>query len=54
MWEILNANNWRWGSDTYLTRADAEKELHGFFRGVHGVDLKKFTIREIQLPPPPY
>ena len=47
MWEIVNVNNWRWGRDTYATRKDAENELKSFWKGVHGVDLKKFTIRQV-------
>lgn len=46
MWEILNANLWRWGNETYPTREAAERELREFWRGVSGVDLKKFTIRK--------
>jgi hypothetical protein len=44
-WEILNANNFRWGDETYATREAADAELRSFFKGVSGVDLKKFTIR---------
>lgn len=54
MWEILNANQWRWGTETYPSREAAERELKTFWKGVQGVDLKKFTIREIVLAPPPY
>lgn len=50
MWEILNANNFRWGRETYSTREAAEIELKTFWRGVHGVNLKKFTIREVHPP----
>lgn len=46
-WEILNANNFRWGRETYPTKEAAETELKTFWRGVHGVDLKKFMIREV-------
>jgi hypothetical protein len=46
-WEILNANNIRWGSETYPTREAAQEELRKFWRGVHGVNLKKFTIKEV-------
>jgi hypothetical protein len=49
-WEILNANNFRWGRETYPTREAAETELKTFWRGVHGVDLKKFSIREVPAP----
>jgi hypothetical protein len=47
MWEILNAHMWRWGHETYPTREAAEAELRSFFRGVSGVNFKKFTIREV-------
>jgi hypothetical protein len=46
MWEIVNINKVRWGRETYPTKEAAEKELRDFWRGVSGVDLKKFTIRE--------
>ena len=46
-WEILNVNNVRWGAETYPTKEAAEKELRDFWRGVHGVNLKKFTIAEV-------
>jgi len=46
-WEILNANKFRWGRETYPTREAAETELKTFWRGVHGVDLKKFSIRQV-------
>jgi hypothetical protein len=44
MWEILNVNCVRWGDETYPTREAAEKELRDFWRGVSGVDIKKFQI----------
>lgn len=47
MWEILNANMRRWGEETYPTRDAAEAELKSFFKGVSGVKLSKFTIREV-------
>lgn len=46
-WEILNANSVRWGSETYPSQAAAEAELRTFWKGVSGVDLKKFTIRQV-------
>ena len=48
MWEILNYNNIRWGSETYPTREAAQNELRTFWKGVHGVDLKKFSIVEVK------
>jgi hypothetical protein len=47
MWEIINSNQYRWGTETYPTREAAEQELKSFWKGVSGVDLKKFTIREV-------
>jgi hypothetical protein len=47
-WEILNAHYTRWGTETYPTREAAEQELRTFWRGVSGVNLKKFTIREVR------
>lgn len=58
-WEILNANFKRWGTETYPTREAAEQELREFWRGVAGIDLRKFTIQELppldwsKLKPPP-
>jgi hypothetical protein len=48
MWEILNANMKRWGSETYPTREAALAELKAFWKGVSGVKLDKFTIREVK------
>lgn len=50
MWEILNAHDRRWGNETFLTKEAAEQELKDFWKGVSGVDLKKFTIRRVNLP----
>lgn len=47
MWEIANTNGVRWGTETYPTRQAAELELKTFWKGISGVNLKKFTIREI-------
>lgn len=47
MWEIVNTNKQRWGRETYPTREAAEAELKAFWKGVGGVDLKKFAIRQI-------
>jgi len=46
-WEILNANFIRWGKETYPTREAAERELKSFWKGVSGVRLDRFSIREI-------
>jgi len=43
-WEIVNLNGRRWGRDTYPTQEAAEKELRDFWKGVSGVNLKKFSI----------
>ncbi len=51
MWEILNPNLRRWGSETYPSREAAEDELRDFWKGVSGVNLKKFTLREIPAQP---
>jgi len=48
MWEIQNVNCVRWGNETYPTREAAEKELRDFWRGVSGVDLKKFHVVKIE------
>ena len=48
MWEIINTNQHRWGTETYPTREAAEQELKSFWKGVK-VDFKKFTIREVPL-----
>lgn len=47
MWEILNANNVRWGSELYPSREAADAELRSFFKGVSGVRLDRFTIRHV-------
>jgi len=54
MWEILNANMRRWGTETYPSKELAEQELRQFFRGVNGVDFKKFTIQQIVWKVRPY
>lgn len=46
-WEIVNLNGRRWGRDTYPTQEAAEKELRDFWKGVSGVNLKKFSIRKV-------
>jgi hypothetical protein len=48
-WEILDANYRRWGSETFPTKEEAERELKQFWKGVAGVNLKKFSIREVIL-----
>lgn len=46
-WEILNPNNFRWGRETYPSVAAAQEELRSFWKGVSGVDLKKFRIERV-------
>lgn len=47
MWEIATVNGKRWGSETYPTEDAAKEELKSFWRGVSGVNLKKFTIQQV-------
>lgn len=49
-WVILNANRYRWGDETYPTREAAEHALRAFWKGVSGVNLRKFTIEETDDP----
>jgi hypothetical protein len=48
MWEIVNVNGWRWGSETYPSEEAAKFELKTLWRGVSGVNLKKFTIQLVK------
>jgi hypothetical protein len=47
-WIILNANRRQWGHETYPTKEAADNELRTFFKGVSGVDFKKFAIEEME------
>lgn len=53
MWEMMNSNNWRWGTETYSTKEAAEKELRDFWRGYKAVDLRKFRIVPVGSVEPP-
>lgn len=46
MWIIKNVNGRQWGTETFPTEEAARQKLRDFWKGVSGVNLKKFEIVE--------